>query len=586
MISKEIIDKVENETDIVALVSEFLPLERTGKNYRGLCPFHDDNNPSFSVSPEKNIAMCMSCHEGGRPIKFYRTIKNISFNQAVKELASRLGIEVNYNVSDKPSNYELYEMMEDATNFYKTYLNSSQSGEQVLKYLKRREISNEAIFHFNLGYAPNLKDNLYNYLKSKQYKTSDMIDLGLVNRANDGSYYDFFRNRLIFPISDENGKIVGFSGRALSKNDNVKYINSPDTILFKKTNILYNLHEASSFIRREKEVIIFEGFFDVISAYDKGILNTIASMGTAFTYEQIKLIKNNTNKTIISFDGDDAGKNATLSLIPNLLKEKMDVEVLNLPSKIDPDDFIKKYGKDKFMNLINSSIDAYEFSYNYYYKKTNINNVNEVNKLIEDFSKILTYASETVIAIYRKKIANDLNISEKEVNIKRRVYESIPDIRSVVTPKVRRLPTKYEQSEKRLLILMIRSKEWFHKINSEVRATDSSSLILANLRTKLIAHYDFYENFDIMIYKENLTKDELLYFENDIQSDIYWKDQIFLEDEEIFDYVKLLKETSLKRRREHLKSIIVEKTIRGQNYELESKELVEINKTLKNHKEE
>lgn len=587
MISKEVIDKVENETDIVALVNEFLPLERSGKNYRGLCPFHDDNNPSFSVSPEKNIAMCMSCREGGRPIKFYRTIKNISFNQAVKELAERLGIKVDYNNDEISTNNELYEMMDDATNFYKTYLINSERGEQVLKYLKQREISNEAINFFNLGYAPSGNDELYNYLKSKQYKTSDMLDLGLINRSSNGSYYDFFRNRLIFPIKDEYNKIVGFSARSLSKNDNVKYINSPDTKLFKKTNILYNLYDAKSFIRREKSVIIFEGFFDVITAYDKDVKNTIASMGTAFTKNQIDLIKEQTNKAIISFDGDDAGKNATLSLIPNMLKERLDVEVIDLPEKIDPDDFLKRYGKEKFYSLINNSVDAYDFSYNYYLKKTNRENINDINKLINNINNMLMYSTSTTKGIFRKRLSRDLNINESEIIFKHsEVIQDYPDIRGVVKPKKVKLASKYEQAERRLIILMIRSKEWFIKIKDQIRVTDSSNITLTNIRTKLASYYDYNDDFDLLLYKDLLDQEEIDYFENIIQKDSYWQNQTHLDDVEISKYVNLLKETALIRRREYLKSLIIEKSILDKDFKIENEELKEINMKLSNHKEE
>jgi len=587
MINKEIIDKVQNETDIVALVSEFLTLERTGKNFKGLCPFHDDSNPSFSVSPEKNIAMCMSCGEGGRPIKFYRTIKNITFNQAVKELAERLGVEVSYNNFEESSNAELYEMMEDATNFYKAYLLNSKSGEAVLKYLRQRKISDNAISFFDLGYAPAGNNELYNFLKSKKYKTSDMIDLGLINRANDGTYYDFFRNRLIFPIKNEHNKIVGYSGRALSKNDNVKYINSPDTKLFKKTSILYNLSNARNEIRKNKSIIIFEGFFDVISAYDNEIKNTIASMGTAFTSEQIKLLKSVTNNVIISFDGDEAGKNATLSILPNMLKEKVNVDVVNLPKKVDPDDYIKQYGRDEFISLIKTSVNGYDYSYNYYFSKTNKENINDVNKLINNMSNILSYSSPTTKAIFRKKIATDLNINESEVVFKNfQTTDQYPDIRQVVKPKQVKLASKYEQAERRLVILMIRSKEWFEKIIGQIRITDSSNIILTNIRTKLVSYYEFNNDFDILLYKDNLNLAELEYFENIIQNDSYWQNQTHLDEDEITKYITLLKETSLLRRREYLKSIIVEKATSGQKFETENKELISINTKLSNHKEE
>lgn len=583
MISKDVIEKIQTETDIVELVSEFISLERVGKNYRGLCPFHDDSNPSFSVSPEKNIAMCMTCKEGGRPIKFYSSIKNISNRQAIIELGKRLGIEIKDQKTTNQKDYSKYfKIMEDATLFYKNYLINSDYGKEAFNYLKLRKINEETINHFKLGYAPNSKDELYNFLRSKNYNTTDLIELGLVKRSNDGSYYDFFRNRLIFPITNESGSIVAFSGRALNKNDDPKYINSPETIIFKKNNTLYNLNEARMDIRKEKSIIIFEGFFDSISAYQAGIKNSIASMGTSFSNNQTSIIKEVANKVIVAFDGDNAGLNASINISKDLLKQNLDVNVLKLPSNYDPDDYIRKNGKEAFNKLINKSLDAYEFGFNYYLNNTNLNSSTEIQTLINNIKELLKYANPTIAAIYRRKLSEKLKIDERDINIK---TKDVPKY-DKVEPERKRLSSRYEQAEIRLLILMLRSKEWFLKIQSEINFTDSSNINLSTLRSRLQGYYDTYDDFDLSEYKSLLKEDELAFFEKKIQKDKYWQDQTHLDENEIKKYIKLLKDTSLIRRRDHLKNLIIEKLNSNQNYELEHKEFIEINAKLKNIKED
>lgn len=583
-IPKEILDRIDNETDIVALASEFIKLERRGKNYMGLCPFHEENTPSFSVSPEKNIAKCMGCGEGGRPINFYRQIKNIPFQQAAKELADILGIEVEtYTNKEVNPNTKLFELMKDAQDFYKFNLTNSLSGLEVVSYLNRRKINNESIEYFNLGYSPDQKDALYQYLKSKEYNTTDMIDVGLIKSAPDGTYYDFFRNRLMFPITDSYGKPVGFSARALSAKENTKYVNSPDTKIFKKSLVLYNINEAGLEIKRKKQAILFEGFFDVISAHQNGVKNGIATMGTSLTIEQIRLIKNLTNNVLVAFDGDNAGINATLKITPGLLQNKMLVEVLKLPDKVDPDDYIKNNGGEAFLKLIEKeSYDAYEFEYNYYLNNTNLNNANEIQIFINNVKKMLSFATPAIIAIYRKKLANNLNIDESSIKI---VAKDMPVIDTQPKRIKIKLPSKYEQAEKRLLILMIRSKVWCERITDRLTINDYSNLTLSNIRGKLVAYYSLYNDFDLRVFKDLLNEDELNYFEEKIQKNPNWINQNHLDEKEIEQYIELLKITSKERRKEYLMGLITEKYRQGDIVERELTELSQIQLTLKKVKE-
>ena len=299
----------------------------------GLCPFHQEKTPSFSVSPEKNIAKCMSCGEGGSPINFLRKIKNISFEEAAQELALRAGIEIKTVKLRKEPFEKEFKLMEEVTNFYQFNLNHSEKGHDVLDYLSKREVSDKLIEHFRLGYAPPFGNTLFQLLKDKGYDTSDMIKLGVVKQSDDGSYYDLFSDRLIFPITNPKGNVVGFSGRTMNPKDTVKYINSPETVIFKKGSLLYHLNESSQAVRKSKQVILYEGFFDVISSFGAGIENGIASMGTALTKDHAKLIKGVTSSVVIAYDGDSAGLKASDQAISVLEKEGLKIEVLTIPEK-------------------------------------------------------------------------------------------------------------------------------------------------------------------------------------------------------------------------------------------------------------
>ncbi|MDY0278323.1 MAG: DNA primase [Acholeplasma sp.] len=575
MISKEILERIDNETDIVSLASEFISLEKRGKNYMGLCPFHDEKTPSFSVSTEKNIAMCMGCGEGGRPINFYRKIKNISLAQAAFELGERLGIEVKeFKEEVFDENEKYYKIMEDASNYYTYNLFNSVSGEKVLAYLENRKLSQDTIKHFKIGYSPRDKDLLYQFLKSKSHSVSDMIDLGLVKQSNDGSYYDLFNNRLMFPITNNRGRVIAFSGRTLDKNDNIKYVNSPETKIFKKGSTLYRGYEANLEIRKRQKVLLFEGFFDVISAYQAGVSNGIATMGTALTNDQATMIRKLTKNIVIAYDGDSAGQKATLSAIPLLIKNRLVVEVLKIPNKFDPDDYIKKHGSEGFNTLLEQNVfDSYNYQYDYYFENTDINNANSVSTFQRNIENMLKGADKTIVALYEKRLASDLNISKDQVTLKveKPDYEFF-EATELPKSKRKKLPSKYEQSEKRILILMFRSRIWYERIIERINIYEYSVVLLGAIRTKLSAFYENNYEFDLTEFKSILSEEEVAYLEEDIFTDIYWEDQIILSDRDIDTYIKLIKATPLLRRIEYLKDKMIRKNNKAEDITNESEE--------------
>lgn len=561
MIPNNVLDKINEETDIVSLVSEYVHLERSGKNYKGLCPFHDDKSPSFSVSPEKNIAMCMTCRNGGRPINFLRLIKNVSFVDAAIELGDRIGVKVlpNREIKEDP-NASYYEIMKLAMEFYELNLFNSESGLKVLKYLNSRGLSEETIKKFKLGYAPNDSNTLYQYLRSSDISVSVMIELGLVSQSKDGNYYDFFRNRLIFPITNRYGKVVAFSARALNKKEQAKYINSPESMIFKKSEVLYNLNEANLEIRKLNKVIVFEGFFDTISASQARIKNTVATMGTALTDEHVRLIKQTTNNVVLAFDGDNAGSEALMKLIPTL-ENKLNTEVLQLPKGQDPDDYLRKNGRENFLKLIEKeTVDHYLFRYNYYYNKTDFNNANDLKTFEDNVKKMLRRATPAIISLYTKKLAKALNIEASSIKIEREQVPLDPyQFDPVPAEKRIKLDNKYIVAEQRLLILMMRSDIWSERISSNLDINDFGHIILSQLRLKISTYYIYNREFSLQEFKDMLNEEELTYFEEKIQKDHYWIEQTRLEEQEINEYITLLKEAPIVRRMEYLRKLMIEK---------------------------
>ena len=584
MIPDDILQKIDDETDIVALVSEFIPLKKQGKNYVGLCPFHEENTPSFSVSPEKNIAKCMGCGEGGRPINFYRKIKNISFAESVSELAEKLGIKVDVSVKkETDANNKYYEIMNETANFYVYNLFNSVSGDNTLTYLKNRGLSKETITNFKLGYSAKDKDQLYQFLKSKDYSVTDMMDLGLVKQATDGSYYDLFNNRLMFPITNNQGKIIAFSGRTLDKNDNIKYVNSPETIIFKKGEVIYQLNEASMEIRKKGHVVIYEGFFDVISAYQAGFKNGVATMGTALTSNQASLIRRTTNKAIIAFDGDKAGINASIKAIPILSSSNINVEVLRIPNKLDPDDYIKKYGSNGYNELLNNKVfDSYQYRYEVYKEGLDLNNANDIKTFEKNITEMLKSSSPAIISLYKKRLADDLKINESQIRIKKEIspYDNM-DIDLPRNTERKKLPSKYEEAEKRLFMLMTRSRVWFERIKEELTFQDYSIITLIGLRTKLSNYYEEEYSFELNPFLNLLNEEEIHYFNEVICKDDFWINQRKLSDKEINDYINLIRETSSLRRIDYLKDKMIEKTKNGQDFTREMEELYKLQREQK-----
>ena len=408
------INEVKEKADIVDIIGQYVKLEKKGSDFIGLCPFHDDTNPSLSVSPSKKIFKCFSCNVGGNAISFLEKYKKIPFMEAYREVARTVNIEVAITPKERliQKNLKYYKILETSTEFYQFYLNNTKEGEIALKYLHNRGLNTNIINRFKIGLSGSDNDNLFKYLSEKDFSPLDMVEIGVVQSTT--NYYDTFRKRIIFPITDLDGYHVGFSGRVyLPDSDEAKYVNSRENVVFKKGQILYNYHEAFNEIKANNHVFLFEGFMDVIAAFRAGIENAVASMGTNLTNQQIQALKRITNNITICFDGDIPGIEATKRAITLLINNKMNVKVAQIPNGLDPDDYLNKHGEDKLNEfLTKDSISAVEYLYLDAKENLISNDINSVEIFKDNVFKFLSqFNSNVLVETYLQKMANELDVS-------------------------------------------------------------------------------------------------------------------------------------------------------------------------------
>ena len=413
MIPSNIRNKIIQNTSIVEVVSEYLPLTRKGNSYFGVCPFHDDKNPSMSVSDSVRMFNCFSCNTKGNVITFVAKYENISFDQATIKLAERIGLKINTNISKEAQKQERLEnIMDEAAKFYSFYLLNSEEGVSALKYLHDRGISDEIIDKFRIGLAPSLSDGLYNFLIIKGFSELDLIELGLVKQGDNNKIHDIFRLRVMFPLASNSGKIVGFSGRIYTSSNQAKYINSNENVIFHKGEVLYNMHNAALPARQLDKIYLFEGFMDVIAAYRAGIKNGVATMGTALTKEHINSILSITKNIVLCFDGDEAGIKAMRRSAKMLSSFNIIPEAVVLPNNQDPDEYIKEYGaKQLEAYLISKAKPVYYWLYKLAYNKVIKSDIVSVEQFKHTVFEFLSEVNqETIIDYYLNQMANDLGI--------------------------------------------------------------------------------------------------------------------------------------------------------------------------------
>lgn len=397
-ISEQIVEQISSKVDIMEVISKYIPLKRAGRNFKALCPFHHEKTPSFIVSPQKQIFHCFGCGSGGNVFNFIMKYEKIEFPEAVKMLADRVGVNLpkTHFHKDTTELEELYEINSLACDFFHSNLLKTEEAKKAKNFLKERQIEDQTIAKFKLGFAPNASDSLFMHLSQKGVKKQLAETLGLVCLGKEGNCYDRFRNKLMFPITNHRNRIVGFGARAMD-DSMPKYINSPESPVYIKGNLLYGLNVAGEHIRRLNQVILVEGYMDVLMLSQAGIGNAVSTSGTSLTLEQIKLFKRLTNNVVIAFDPDEAGMLASLRSLEILLEFEMDISVAELPRGFDPDDFVRKFGAEKFTYLINCAGDLFDFKLNFLLKKYDIKNLKDKLKVISEMLATISMVRNAVL---------------------------------------------------------------------------------------------------------------------------------------------------------------------------------------------
>lgn len=453
-IDNNTLNQIRNSLDIVDVISKYLPLTSKGKNYFGVCPFHDDHSPSMSVSREKQIYTCFSCGATGNVFKFIQDYENLTFLEAVKKCADMASINVDIEtkrISNK--NQVLYDIYNLSQMFYQNNINT-ELGAKARDYLHKRKLNDSVIKEFGIGLSLNDSDSLLKILKAKGYSDKDLIRSGLVNE-NNYALNDVYRNRIMFPLYDLNGKVIGYNGRVYNGETENKYVNSKETEIFKKRDLLYNYHRAKEECRKIHQVIIMEGPMDVIRASTIGVKNCVASLGTAFGPEQAMLIRKLSNNVILCFDGDAAGLKATKSAIAELAKIGITPLIVRLEDDSDPDEYIIKKGKEAFINKIKNPLNIIEFKEKLLKNEYNLNNTlelsNYINKMIIEINSI---DDDILREVSIKKLSDETGIGDQIIRSKIAKKEETLEIPK---PKLSKL-NKYEKSERDLVYYMLIDK--------------------------------------------------------------------------------------------------------------------------------
>jgi DNA primase len=412
------IEEIRSAADVVDVISEYVQLRKRGRNYIGLCPFHSEKTPSFTVSQEKQIYHCFGCHAGGNVFKFLMDYEKISFVEAVQELAKQLGIEVEYDSTpgdERQSEQEvLYDINTEAAKYFLNNLHNSEEGEIARKYLQERKIKIQTIKTFGLGYALRGWENFLNFAKEKKLDLEKVTELGIIIKSDDERYHDRFVGRLIFPIFSPNGRIVAFAGRILDEGDKAaKYLNSPESLVYIKGRVLYGLSFAKDEIRKLDKVILVEGYMDLISLYQGGIKNVVAVSGTALTEEQVQLLSRYTKNVVLLFDADTAGVNASMRSIELLLKKDIEIKIATLPGGEDPDSFINTYGKEKFEETISYAQNFLEYQSEYFEKQNMFDDPAKMTEAIRELVRSAALINDELKRnLLIKTIAKKFNLRE------------------------------------------------------------------------------------------------------------------------------------------------------------------------------
>lgn len=533
-ISYEEILSIQRKANIVDIIRDYVPLTQRGKNYFGICPFHDDHNPSMSVSPEKGVYKCFVCGNAGNVFNFVMEYDKVSFYEAVKIVADKIGVSIDISTSKKENTKKspLYDIYNIAYKFYQNNLNTVY-GKDAKKYLLNRKIDEDVIKNFNIGLS--LSDSeLCNALKAKGFKDDDIVSSGVAVQ-NGNNIYDIYKNRIMFPLYDLEGNVVGFSGRIYNQKSESKYINTKETEIFKKGELLYNYHIAKKEARKEKNIIVVEGFMDVIRLSTIGIVNVVATMGTAVTKYQFNLIQKLAPNITLMFDGDKAGEKATNAFIELANGNDSNIKVVRLEDNLDPDEYILTKGKDKMIYNLSHAQSVYDYKLSSYKENIDFNDSKEVsnyiNVMIKEFEKI---DDDIVREIEIKKLSESTNVSYDLIKSKLKDSEK----KVIITHKPKNIKiNKYEKASKYILYRMINDNNmilyYFNNLSYLPNDTERK------LASEIVLFYKKFNSFnlsDFIIYLED--KKELINLVVDISDLKYTLDELNDNIDNYFDVIK------------------------------------------------
>lgn len=478
--SEDIIEQVRTENNIVDVIGDYVKLQKKGSSYFGLCPFHNEKSPSFSVSPHKQMYYCFGCGEGGNVISFLMKYENFTFIEAMEVLANRVGIELPKMEYSKEARKEkdlktkIIEINTEAAKYYH-YLLKTERGKTAYHYLKSRELSDETIVKFGLGYSDKYSNNLYQYLKQKGYTDNELKETGLFSYDEKRGVNDKFWNRVMFPIMDANNRVIAFGGRVMG-DAKPKYLNSPETKVFDKSRNLYGLNVARS--SRKDYMLICEGYMDVISLHQAGFNNAVAALGTAFTSRHASLIKRYAKEAVLTFDSDEAGIKAALRAIPYLKESGLAVKVLRMKPYKDPDEFIKALGSDAYEERIKNATNYFIFQVGVEQRKYNLDDPQEKTAFHNRVAEmLLEFDDEIERDNYIDSVCTQFNIPKegltKLVRKKGLTYVGKEDKTSdePVVPKKTSKEDASVQAQRILLAYLIDKTNWFKKV-AEVISTE------------------------------------------------------------------------------------------------------------------
>ena len=536
--NNELANEIRSKCDIVDIIGERIPLVARGKNFFGVCPFHDDSNPSMCVSREKQIYTCFSCHATGNVFTFLMNYEHMDFRETLRYLGEKVGVDVSsVHIAKKNTKFDPFY---DAYSFSLKYFQNnllSKVGVDARNYLAKRNIDDSVIKEFEIGLSLDTSDDLTKLLTSKKYDLASLNQIGLSSDAR-----DVYIDRIMFPLYDITGRVVGFSGRIYKDNGLNKYLNTKETPIFKKGQLLYHYHIAKEECRLKKSVIVMEGFMDVIRASTIGVRNTVALMGTALTHEQLQLLKRLSNNIILCLDGDDPGVHATLSIGDMLLEEGLEPKVLVLPNPDDPDSFILNQGKDKFLGLLDSAVTFNDFKLRKLKESVDFRSEEETAKYI---NQVLVEAAKVQdpirVEIMLKKLAKEFDLSYNTLEMRfREIEKPKPKTPKVVVTYQKKKKTKYEKAMEQILYFML-NNDWV------ISQFEKERFIFPNEESRLLAseivyYYTTYGNINIPdFYTYVQDKEEVVNFLNDILASNYIESTT---KDDLFEYFGVIREYS------------------------------------------